>query len=235
MRKVASMCPHEPRIRICADGPYIVSGGVPLAEQIIVCDDGGESVEWREGARYPDKEAYSLCRCGKSAHKPFCDGTHASIGFDGTETASREPYAERAERCEGPGAALTDAKDLCSEARFCAARGKLWRLVDRTGDPDVATQVIGQAGMCPSGRYVACDAATGEPIEPFFEPSIGLIEDPDIGVSGGVWVRGGIPVESSDGYVYEVRNRMTLCRCGESANKPFCDGSHCAAGFNDHQ
>ena len=40
-------------------------------------------------------------------------------------------------------------------------------------------------------------------------------------------------VQSADGSTYEVRNRMTLCRCGRSANKPFCDGSHEEVGFRD--
>jgi len=40
-------------------------------------------------------------------------------------------------------------------------------------------------------------------------------------------------VESSDGTVYESRNRATLCRCGKSLNKPYCDGTHIMAGFND--
>jgi CDGSH-type Zn-finger protein len=39
-------------------------------------------------------------------------------------------------------------------------------------------------------------------------------------------VRGGIPIESANGKTYAVRNRVTLCRCGQSANKPLCDGSH---------
>jgi CDGSH-type Zn-finger protein len=66
-----------------------------------------------------------------------------------------------------------------------------------------------------------------------FEPSIGVVEDPQIGVSGPLWVRGGIQVEAADGTPYEVRNRVTLCRCGASQNKPFCDGSHAAIGFTD--
>jgi hypothetical protein len=67
---------------------------------------------------------------------------------------------------------------------------------------------------------------TKKTIEPEFEKSIGLIEDPAVGVSGPIWVRGGIPVESADGKTYKVRNRVTLCRCGKSSNKPFCDSSH---------
>ena len=68
--------------------------------------------------------------------------------------------------------------------------------------------------------------ATGDVLEPEFEPSIGLVEDIQAGKMGPLWVRGGIPVESADGFTYEIRNRVTLCRCGKSSNKPFCDGKH---------
>ncbi len=82
------------------------------------------------------------------------------------------------------------------------------------------------------GSLRAGDPETGGP-RTEFEPSIWLIEDPSLGVSGALWVRGGIPVVSADGTPYEVRNRVTLCRWGQSKNKPFCDGSHIATGFTD--
>ena len=63
-------------------------------------------------------------------------------------------------------------------------------------------------------------------IEPNLEKSIGAIEDPAIGTFGPLWIRGGIPIYSADDKLYEVRNRVTLCRCGKSTNKPFCDSSH---------
>ena len=49
-----------------------------------------------------------------------------------------------------------------------------------------------------------------------------------------MWVKGGLRIESSDGTNYEIRNRVTLCRCGKSKNKPFCDSSHVFSSFNDH-
>ncbi len=55
---------------------------------------------------------------------------------------------------------------------------------------------------------------------------LALIEDPGIGVSGPIWVRGGVRIESAEGKIYEIRNRVTLCRCGKSKNKPFCDSAH---------
>ena len=65
----------------------------------------------------------------------------------------------------------------------------------------------------------------------FFVPSIGLVDDAPEGVAGPIWVRGGIPITGADGTTYEVRNRVTLCRCGASQNKPFCDGSHVSIRF----
>jgi hypothetical protein len=66
----------------------------------------------------------------------------------------------------------------------------------------------------------------GNLIEPELEPSILVVDDPVLDVVGPLWVRGGIPIESVDGETYEIRNRVSLCRCGKSCNKPFCDGSH---------
>jgi hypothetical protein len=86
---------------------------------------------------------------------------------------------------------------------------------------------------CPGGRLVAWDRATGQPIEHHLPVSIGLIEDVAEDASGPLWLRGGIPLVSADGFTYEIRNRVTVCRCGASKNKPFCDGSHVAVKFHD--
>ena len=59
------------------------------------------------------------------------------------------------------------------------------------------------------------------------------MEDPGIKVSGPIWVKGGIKIISSDNKTYEIRNRVTLCRCGQSKNKPFCDGTHAAIRYED--
>jgi CDGSH-type Zn-finger protein len=219
---------HGAKIEVTKDGPYLVSGGVPLGEQWIETNAAGESLDYREGKTYPTPQQYALCRCGQSGNKPFCDGTHKKVSFDGAETASRVPYIERAETIEGPTMLLTDVENLCAFARFCDPKGRVWNLVQQADSPETRKLVEHEAGHCPAGRLVVWDRATGEAIEPKFEPSLGLIQDTAKQVSGPIWVRGGIPVVSVDGETYEVRNRMTLCRCGRSANKPFCDGSHAA-------
>ena len=216
------------KIEILKDGPYLVSGGLPLSEQHIVTNEEGESLDYREGKKYPAQAQYALCRCGQSGNKPFCDGTHKKVQFDGTETASREPYIQQAEAIEGPTVQLTDAENLCAFARFCDPKGRIWNLVEQTDDPETRKIVEYEAGHCPAGRLVVWDRKTEKAIEPKFKPSLGLIEDTAKQLRGPIWVRGGIPVVAADGQTYEIRNRMTLCRCGRSANKPFCDGSHAA-------
>ena len=216
------------KIQITKDGPYLVSGSLPLSEQWIVTNAEGESLDYREGKKFPAQPQYALCRCGASANKPFCDGTHKKVQFDGTETANREPYLEQAKTVEGPTMLLTDQENLCAFARFCDPKGRIWNLVRQTDNPEARRLVEFEAGHCPAGRLVAWDRETGKPIEPQFEPSLGLIEDTAKKVGGPIYLRGGIPVVSADGKTYEIRNRVTLCRCGRSDNKPFCNGSHAA-------
>ena len=223
--------PTVVKVQIVKNGPYLVSGALPLQKQTIGANAAGESVHWVPGASYPEQAQYALCRCGHSASKPFCDGSHGKVGFDGTETASRASYREQAQALRGPALSLTDAQTLCAFARFCDAHGQVWNLVNETDKPATRKYFLQEAGDCPSGRLVAWDNETGQAIEPKFEPSIGLIEDPANDCSGPLWLRGGIPVLGSDGHAYEVRNRVTLCRCGASKNKPFCDGTHAAIHF----
>lgn len=221
------------KISVSTNGPYLVSGGVPLARQVIVTDAAKESVEWRAGERLEARDTYALCRCGASATKPFCDGSHKRIGFDGTETADRRPYRQQAKSISGPVLVLTDVRKLCAFGRFCDAQGGVWRQVEHSDESGARALVVHESGLCPSGRLVARERTTDAAIEPAFEPSIGLVDDPLQGVAGPLWLRGGIPVIAGDGFAYEVRNRVTLCRCGASQNKPFCDGTHASIGFRD--
>lgn len=221
-----------PRIKVTKDGPYHVTGPLPMSKQIIVADDDGYSKEWKKGWSFPEKEEFDLCRCGHSQDKPYCDKSHKKIGFDGTEIAGRKKYLKCAERTEGPDLDLTDCEDLCISARFCDRLAGTWKLTECSDDPESRKHAIEQACNCPGGRLVAWDKRTRKAIEPDFKPSIGIIEDPHAGVSGPIWARGGIPIESASGEEYEVRNRVTLCRCGRSKNMPFCDGKH-RGGFRD--
>jgi len=218
------------KITVTKDGPYVVTGNVPLSEKSIV--PIGKEYILRNGRDYPHGEEYALCRCGKSKNHPFCDGSHGSEGFVGIETASTDTYKRRAEVIRGPGMTLMD-DGRCAVARFCHRKnGTAWSLAINSDDPGNRDEAIIAARECPAGRLTAIEN-DGRVVETEFEQSIVVLQDPENRVSAGLFVRGGIPVESADGERYEVRNRMALCRCGRSRNKPFCDGSHIPAKFTD--
>lgn len=223
----------QPRIKVSKDGPYLVYGGLPIGIETIGTNSEGGSWTWETGPAMSAPERYALCRCGQSSNKPFCDGSHKRVGFDGTETASREPFEREAEVTDGPTMTLSDDRPLCAYARFCDNAGTIWTLIERTNDKEVRRIVAHEATHCPSGRLVVRDRDTGEVVEPPLPPSISLVEDPAMQCSGPLWVRGGVQVESAEGQQYEIRNRVTLCRCGASQNKPFCDGSHADVAFSD--
>jgi len=223
---------EKSKIMITKDGPYLISGDLPIDKQIIGIGKDNEPEKWIRGKKYPAKSC-ALCRCGQSKKQPFCDGTHSKVEFDGTETASRESFDKQARVMDGPTLRLKDAPSLCATARFCHRAGGTWELTNHSDDPKARKIAIEEACNCPSGRLVECDKKTGKVLEQKLEKSLSLVEDPQKKVSGPIWVKGGIQIESSNGFIYEVRNRVTLCRCGKSKNKPFCDGSHIEENIND--
>jgi CDGSH-type Zn-finger protein len=214
------------QIKVTRNGPYLVKGKIPISEQIIIADAEGTATEWRTGKKYPSQKIVALCRCGQSKNKPFCDGTHVKIKFDGKETATTEPCLKRAIEIDGPALKLQDVEDLCASARFCHRAGGIWSLIPKSDGPQAKQTATEEARDCPSGRLIIYDKEKKQHIEPKLELSIGIIQDPQKDVGGPIWLKGGISVESAEGKVYEVRNRVTLCRCGKSKNKPFCDSSH---------
>src|SRR5579862_3225156 len=90
------------KVVITENGPYLVSGSVPLAVQVIAPNAEGFSWDWVPGRSFQTEPSYALCRCGSSNTKPFCDGSHTKARFDGTETASRALFARQAETFDGP-------------------------------------------------------------------------------------------------------------------------------------
>ena len=214
------------KISVTKNGPYLVSGKIKLQKQIITVDSNQVPVKWSKGTKYPTSKINVLCRCGQSKKKPFCDGTHTKIKFNGTETADKETYLENPKKIEGPELILTDYEELCASARFCHQAGGIWNLVPKSNDQNKKKLSFEESCNCPSGRLLIFDKQANSIIEPNLEKEIGLIEDPAMGVSGPIWVRGKIAVMSAKGAIYKVRNRVTLCRCGKSKNKPFCDSSH---------
>lgn len=220
---------------IMLNGPIMVHGGTDIIQQFIMPDNNGISTAYQEGETYKAKDVVALCRCGLSKNKPFCDGTHKKIDpneIDLTETATFQPELKTSELIEGPEHSLSDDEKFCAFARFCDAGERVWNEVQLEGEK--AKKLILQiAQHCPGGRLIVWDNETQQPIETYEDPSISLIEDVMNRCSGPIMLRGGIPVKSGNGKYYEVRNRQALCRCGQSGNKPFCDGTHASMKFQD--
>ena len=205
-----------------------MTGSVPVVRKTPVHSEHGEPMAWKTSENLTDRDTYILCRCGESGNKPFCDNSHGKIGFEGSDTADDSTYDQRADSLGGAGITVRDDRSICVHAGFCGTRiTNIWKQVAETEDSIVRLAIINEVEKCPSGaityRFEGDDADT----EPDLRTQIGVIDD------GPLWVSGSIQVTTSEGVELELRNRQTLCRCGASANKPLCDGSHKEAGFRD--
>lgn len=207
----------QPIIRVTHDGPYRIEG------RITVTDASG-SVVCEEGTRY-------LCRCGGSRNKPLCDGTHGKNGFKGTENADHGRIEDRREAYPGRGVTIYDDRSRCAHIGRCTdGLPTVFRLgqepwIEATAAS--AEKIASVVRRCPSGALAYALGEDPEPIEEEADPEIIALPDASL------QVRGGIRLISAEGEPYEVRARQTLCRCGHSENKPFCDGTHWYVGFRD--
>lgn len=221
-------------IEILPRGPFLVYGSPPLQQEILEVNE--EDIPWKyvKGKEYPmTGNPTALCRCGCSKSHPYCDGSHTTCEWDATLTADNRPLLEHAEFYDGPTVQLADNPDYCAHARICMAKGNTWQLTEESASPAAKETAIYESMYCPSGRLKIWDRRKKAFLEPPFQPSLGLIEDPQEKCSGPLWVKGGIPINGPNAIQYEQRNRITLCRCGSSLNKPFCDCSHSAVHFDD--
>ena len=224
------MSSKEPYIKVTKDGPYLVYGIKDISEKTILTDEDGISIKYGNGQTFEIKtDPIALCRCGNSKNAPFCDSTHITTKFNGMETAEFKPILENASEIKGPRYTLMDNEKYCAFARFCDAKGRIWNLVS-IGDEKDEEWVKKEVCNCPAGRLILLDK-DGKQIEEEYPLSIAALEDDGLKISSPLWVRGGIRVESADGKSYEVRNRQTLCRCGVSNHKPFCNGAHASIRF----
>ncbi len=206
---------NEQRIRVLDGGPYRVEEGVPILDH--------------DGAAIEAPPAYSLCRCGGSARKPFCDGTHKSNNFNGQEFATKDTAAARRDTYVGDGVTIYDDRSRCANAARCT--DNLAAVFKQGTEPWIdargtsAADIIGVIRTCPSGALSFTPRTDGEPEEEQQGPNVMVPPDAP-------YVTRGVQVIAGDGAPYDQRERQTLCRCGGSRNKPFCDGTHCTSVSN---
>jgi CDGSH-type Zn-finger protein len=206
----------KPTIECAPNGPYIV-GKL-------------ENLQNSKGETIPTKPVIALCRCGASAKKPFCDGTHSKIGFSGAKLSAggkdvRKDYV-------GTKVTIHDNRSICSHAGFCTeGLNSVFRLkAEPWIDPNAAPveQIIETVKKCPSGA-LSYSIAGVEHRDQDREPMITVSKD------GPYCITGGIALTGEPRGAGASEEHYTLCRCGGSKNKPFCDGSHWYIKFKDEK
>lgn len=204
----------KPTITLAPDGPYIVKALKQLSNKNgpIEC-----------------KETMALCRCGASENKPFCDGTHAKIGFSSARLDERSE--DRLETYRGKKITIHDNRGICAHAGVCTDNlSAVFRMKQEPWiDPDAASaeDIINTIDNCPSGALSYSinepEAASSNDSEPsvFIAPNGPYVVSAGDGLLDTSWGEGA------------SKSQFTLCRCGASKNKPFCDGSHWGVEFTD--
>ncbi len=202
-------------IKAAPDGPYIVKSLQNFSN--------------RKGA-IECKEAMSLCRCGQSANKPYCDGSHKAAGFSSENKL--DPARDRLDTYQGKNITVYDNRSICAHAGFCTD-GLPAVFHNREGsfvDPDGAsvTEIIDIVNRCPSGAlsYIIDDESETRLID---EASISIATNGPYELKGKVML---LDIDKGEGH---SELNCSLCRCGASKNKPFCDGSHWDINFTDDE
>ena len=162
-----------------------------------------------------------LCRCGQSKNKPFCDATHVKINFNSAKKEGCQP--DQVDDYIGKGVTIHDNRGVCSHVGYCTDNLPLVFLMGKDPwiDPNGApvAEVIRVIKMCPSGALsYSVDSIKHDTLDR--EPGVSLRKD------GPYTVVGAIQLEDYDKSTPQSKEHYTLCRCGGSKNKPFCDGSH---------
>jgi CDGSH-type Zn-finger protein len=202
-----------PRVVPELNGPYQVTNLTTLV------NSRGETISAR-----PEM---ALCRCGGSRNKPFCDGTHASIGFESRKLDGCTP--DRRVSYIGKDITIFDNRGICQHAGFCTdnqpAVFKLHQ--DPWIDPNAApgTTIAEQIHQCPSGALNHSPLIGIE--HPGRETKIVVSKDGPYRVSGKIALETNVWGEGAS------KDHFALCRCGGSKNKPFCDGTHWSNNFKD--
>ncbi len=205
----------KPTITPSQNGPYLVKGVKNVANQ---------------KGTIETKETMALCRCGGSANKPFCDGTHAKIGFSSAKLKGR--VEDNRENYEGKKITIHDNRGICAHAGRCTdGLAKVFRLNEEPWiHPDATSpeEIIATIQKCPSGA-LSYSIDEVEHRDRDGEPAIFVAPNGPYVVSGGPEL---VDTPRAEGASTE---HFTMCRCGGSKNKPFCDGTHWHIKFQDEK
>ena len=186
-----------------------------------------DGLENEQGSPCSTPRGVGLCRCGASTNKPFCVGRHSTIGF--TDRKETDGHLDRRVDYVGREVTIHDNRGICAHTGFCTTGlPEVFRLgeepwIDPDGAP--AERIIETIKKCPSGA-LGYSIGGVEHRDQERDPLVTVSKDGPYYVTGGIEVAG--HANRAEGASEE---HATLCRCGSSKNKPFCDGTHWQIGF----
>ena len=188
----------------------------------------GAELRRQSGEKLAFDKKVALCRCGGSKTKPFCDGTHSKIGFSDKNLA--DPKKDQRVSYAGRKITIFDNRALCAHAGYCTDGLKeVFRYGEEpwiAADAAAVEKVIETIRKCPSGALsYALDRVEAE--APMRPPMVTVQDHGPYAVTGGIELGGAKFAQGASSEHY------TLCRCGQSKNKPFCDGAHWDVKFRD--
>ncbi|MEL6919693.1 MAG: CDGSH iron-sulfur domain-containing protein [Pseudomonadota bacterium] len=205
-------------IRMKDDGPLVVENP-PIVRRA-----DGEVIE--------TKAVAALCRCGASANKPFCDGSHQAAGFSSAADHSklRKTPISYSGQVEGTEVTISYTPVLCTHAAQCQARAlevfnprnKPW-IQPENGTMSAIMDVM---AACPSGALRV--SVSGQPEQHLTSSDMEI----HVEKNGPYHVKN-VTLDGEFNGAGASRAKYSLCRCGLSKNKPFCDGTHHDAKWKD--
>ena len=133
-----------------------------------VMSEHREPLSWKDEGVIGTDGAYRLCRFGNSKSKPFCDGAHVLIEFDGTEAADTGPVAAHSTTRKSSKILIQDEHSICVHSGFCRDQlSDIWKMRHNSEDPKLLAQ---QVVVIPDGPLwvtggVPIEGSDGLPIE----------------------------------------------------------------------
>jgi CDGSH-type Zn-finger protein len=217
---------EKPKILLLPNGPYYLLNDM---EPKVV-----ENLQNSEGQPLSTLRGVALCRCGASKNKPFCDGTHGTIGFSSENKTQDNSSIIKDKRKNYVGKEITihDNRKICSHAAECVNNlPSVFKFNARPWiNPDAADkqQIINTIKKCPSGALgYSIDEVEYKDQERM--SMVTVSKDGPYTITGVIDLIGD-NIQFAEGFSKE---HYTLCRCGASNNKPFCDGMHITINFKD--
>jgi CDGSH-type Zn-finger protein len=214
----------ECSIQASHNGPYLVTNA--------------EYLQNSRGEPIPARPQMALCRCGGSSSKPFCDGTHARIGFTGKKEPDRVP--DRRDTYVGQQVTVLDNRGICAHSGLCTDNLASVFHVGKEPfvDPNGARMeaIIAAVRNCPSGAlsYALDGVECRDEVDQVREQTITVSKDGPYRITGGIPLADGQGQDEQRAQV-SSREHYSLCRCGQSKNKPFCSGMHWYVNFHDEK